>query len=107
MVGPLLTSLPKVESSGGDDGPTTAAGTNLGVNVDHLPVLAVAPDGTQHIIQVKLTPVHIVVDNRHLLIGTNFVNAGLAAGHRLVVAANERRRRRLFNSDVGHSANGL
>jgi len=51
VVGPLLTSLPKVESSGGDDGPTAAAGTNIGVNVDHLPVLAVAPDGTQHIIQ--------------------------------------------------------
>ena len=56
VVGPLLTSLPKVESSGGDDGPTAAAGTNIGVNVDHLPLLAVAPDGTQHIIQV-ITPI--------------------------------------------------
>jgi len=55
VVGPLLTSLPKVESSGGDDGPTAAAGTNIGVNVDHLPVLAVAPDGTQHIIQVLIS----------------------------------------------------
>ena len=59
MVGPLLTSLPKVESSGGDDGPAAAAGTNVGVNVGALavtPVLAVGPNGTQHIFQVRSNP---------------------------------------------------
>ena len=57
VVGPLLTSLPKVESSGGDDGGVAAAGTNaVGMNVGTLavtPVLAVGPNGTQHILQVN------------------------------------------------------
>ena len=57
MVGPLLTSLPKVESSGGDDGVAAASGSNVGMNVGGLsvtPVLAVGPDGSQHILQVSL-----------------------------------------------------
>ena len=63
MLGPLLTSLPKSESAGGDDGPvattatTTTGGTtnHSGVNVGRLtvtPVLTVGPNGSQHILQV-------------------------------------------------------
>lgn len=63
MLGPLLTSLPKSESAGGDDGPvatttaTTNAGGAAGVNMGRLtvtPVLTVGPNGSQqHILQVK------------------------------------------------------
>ena len=61
VLGPLISSLPKSDSNGGDDGAmvstTSAAGTAAGgMNVGGLavtPVLALGPNGTQqHILQV-------------------------------------------------------
>lgn len=61
VLGPLISSLPKSDSNGGDDGAlvstTSTAGTATGgMNVGGLavtPVLALGPNGTQqHILQV-------------------------------------------------------
>lgn len=64
VLGPLISSLPKSDSNGGDDGAmvssaassVTAGTTTSGMNVGGLavtPVLALGPNGTQqHILQV-------------------------------------------------------